>query len=180
MSTRKGSRIETIPYHELAEDKILIIRGVRVILDADLAQVYGVPTKRLNEQVKRNAERFPKDFAFQLTREEMNRSQIATGSQKHRDLRFLPYAFTEHGALMAASVLNSTRAIAMSIYVIRAFVQLREVFVENQVLEQRLSQIERVLLDHDAALVDLYKKIKPLLLQPKRTSAIGFRIKETQ
>ena len=103
---------------------ILLVRGQRVILDADLAKIYGVPTKRLNEQIKRNAERFPADFMFRLSEEELaelrahpsaegaagNRSQIATGSQKHRDPRLLPYAFTEHGALMAANVLNSARA----------------------------------------------------------------------
>src|SRR5271170_56306 len=100
---------------------ILILRGHRVLLDSELAALYGVTTKRLNEQVKRNAERFPDDFMFRLTRTEteaLNRSQIATGSQKHRDPRFPPYVFTEHGAIMAATVLNSPQAVEMSVYVV--------------------------------------------------------------
>src|SRR5437762_9980762 len=120
----------------LIEQRIYTIRGVRVILDSDLAALYGVTTKRLNEQYRRNQKRFPEDFAFQLTAEEAdslrsqtatafptkrsNRSQFATGSQKHRDPRYRPYAFTEHGALQAANVLNSPRAVQMSIFVVRA------------------------------------------------------------
>jgi hypothetical protein len=109
----------------LAEDisgAILVLRGHRVLLDAELAALYGVTTKRLNEQVKRNAKRFPADFMFSLTRietEAWNRSQNATSSQKHRDLRFPPYAFTEHGAIMAATILNSPRAVEISVYVVR-------------------------------------------------------------
>lgn len=113
---------------EIAQ-RILVLRGQRVLLDADPARIYGVPTKRLNEQVKRNARRFPEDFVFQLTREELeaaNRSQNATGSQRHRDPRFLPYAFTEHGAIQAANVLNSEAAIEMGVHVVRAFVRLRQ------------------------------------------------------
>ena len=108
---------------------ILVLRGHRVILDAELAALYSVPTKALNQAVKRNAERFPDDFMFRLTRAEteaLNRSQSVTGSQKHRDPRLLPFAFTEHGAIMAATVLNSPRAVEMSVYVVRAFVKLRE------------------------------------------------------
>lgn len=103
--------------------------GQRVILDADLAALYGVGTKRLNEQVKRNFERFPEDFMFRLTRAEadaLNRSQNATGSGKYRDPRFPPFAFTEHGAIMAATILNSSQAVEMSLYVVRAFVRIRE------------------------------------------------------
>ncbi len=103
--------------------RIVVLRGCKVMLDADLAELYGVQTKRLNEQVKRNAERFPEDFMFRLTLSEvdgLNRSQIATGSSKHRDPRFPPFAFTEHGALMAASVLDSPRAVEASLYVVRA------------------------------------------------------------
>jgi hypothetical protein len=113
---------------EIAQ-RILVLRGQRVLLDADLARIYGVPTKRSNEQVKRNIRRFPEDFVFQPTREELeaaNRSQNATGSQRHRDPRFLPYAFTEHGAIQAANVLNSEAAIEMGVYVVRAFVRLRQ------------------------------------------------------
>src|SRR5690606_26058781 len=107
---------------------------LRVILDAELAALYGVTTKRLNEQVKRNTERFPDDFMFRLSRDEteaLNRSQIATGSQKHRNPRFPPFAFTEHGAIMAATIVNSPRAVEMSLYVVRAFVHLREILVSN-------------------------------------------------
>jgi hypothetical protein len=103
---------------------ILVLRGQRVLLDAELAALYGVTTKRLNEQVKRNASRFPSDFIFRLTPVEtvaLNRSQNATGSQKHRDPRFAPYAFTEHGAIMVATILSSPRAVEMSVYVVRAF-----------------------------------------------------------
>ncbi len=103
---------------------ILALRRQRIMLDADLATLYGVPTKALNQAVKRNAERFPEDFMFRLTRAEveaLNRSQIVTASQKHRDPRFPPYGFTEHGAIMAATILNSPRAVEMSLYVVRAF-----------------------------------------------------------
>ena len=106
------------------ETFIYTIRGQKVILDADLARIYGVTTKRLNEQVKRNIKRFPFDFMFEVMPEELNdvnRSQFATGSQKHRDPKFLPYAFTEHGAIMVANVLNSPSAVEMSVFVVRAF-----------------------------------------------------------
>jgi len=120
---------------------ILVLRGHRVIVDADLAALYGVTTKRLNEQVKRNGQRFPDDFMFRLTGTEvavLNRSQFATGSQKHRDPRFPPFAFTEHGAIMAATILNSSRAVEMSLYVVRAFVKLRELLISNRELAQKL------------------------------------------
>ena len=104
------------------------IRGERVILDADLAAIYGVTTKRLNEQVKRNADRFPDDFAFQVTKEETaNLTSQNTTSRSHGGRRYPPYAFTEHGAIMAANVLNSKQAVQMSVFVVRAFVKLREV-----------------------------------------------------
>lgn len=125
--------------------RILTLRGLRVIIDADLAALYGVPTKRLNEQVKRNAERFPADFMFRLTAEEtetLNRSQFATGSQKHRDPRFPPFAFTEHGAMMAGFMLNSPHAVEASIYVVRAFVRLRETLASNHELAAKLDALE--------------------------------------
>ena len=109
---------------------IVEVRGQKVILDADLARVYGVPTKALNQAVKRNSARFPEDFLFKLTVEEieeLNRSQIVTGSQKHRDPRFVPSAFSEHGAIMAANILNSPRAVQMSVFVVRASAPLRRV-----------------------------------------------------
>jgi len=159
------------------EERILIIRSHNVILDRDLAELYGVPTKVFNQAVKRNKDRFPKDFMFQLTPAE--KEEVVTICDRLKILRFsrtLPYAFTEHGALMAANVLSSERAVKMSIYVIRTFVRLREVFNLNQILQGRLTEIERILLDHDGALRDLYEKIKPLLAPPKRTDAIGFEV----
>src|SRR5437016_2247435 len=114
---------------------ILVLRGQKVLLDSELAAIYDVTTKRLNEQVRRNARRFPEDFLFRLTRSEvqaLNRSHFATGSQKHRDPRVPPFAFTEHGAIMAAAVLNSPRAVEMSVYIVRAFVKLREFIVSNR------------------------------------------------
>jgi ORF6N domain len=163
---------------------ISFVRGQRVIMDVDLAKIYGVATKRLNEQIKRNADRFPADFMFRLTAVELaelrapapaegvarNRSQIATGPQKHRDPRLLPYAFTEHGALMAANVLNSARAVEMSVYVIRAFVSIRRELAQRQDLARRLAEIERTLIGHDTALRDPYAKIRALLLPPPSPS----------
>lgn len=127
------------------ESRILSLRGQRVILDADLAALYGVPTKRLNEQVKRNAERFPADFMFRLSAEEtaeLNRSQFATGSQRHRDPRFPPFAFTEHGAMMAGFMLNSPHAVEVSIYVVRAFVRLREALATHREFSDKLDALE--------------------------------------
>jgi hypothetical protein len=161
---------------------ILVLRGHRVILDADLAALYGVTTKRLNEQVKRNAQRFPDDFMFRVTRTEvevLNRSQFATGSQKHRDRRFPPFAFTEHGAIMAATVLNSPRAVEMSVYVVRAFVQLREVLASSKELALHLNQlearIEKKLASHDEAIAAMLSAIRELMNPtPPRRRAIGF------
>lgn len=117
---------------ERIAQSILVLRGHRVLLDADLAALYGVKTKRLNEQVRRNLDRFPEDFMFQLTDEEQAalRSQFATSKASRGGRRYLPYVFTEHGAIMAASVLNTPRAVEMSIYVVRTFVKLRDAGVE--------------------------------------------------
>ncbi len=174
------SKLKTI------EPLILTLRDQRVILDADLAQVYGVETRRLNEQVKRNPDRFPEDFMFQLTTKEWknlksqlatssleviendgdkdNRSQIATGS--HGGRRKLPHAFTEHGAIMAASVLNSPEAVAMSVFVVRAFVQMRERLAANAEILKRLAEIDKTLLEHDQALGTIWKHLQPLLAPP--------------
>lgn len=163
--------------------RIVTLRGQRIMLDSDLAALYGVPTKRLNEQVKRNAERFPADFMFRLNSEEivsLNRSQIATGSQKHRDPRFSPFAFTEHGAIMAATVLNSPRAVEVSIFVVRAFVQLRELLAGHRELAKRLDElearIERKLSTHDQAIAGILDAIRQLMAPPPspRKRPIGF------
>jgi len=177
---------------ESLEALIFTVRGKRVMLDADLAAIYGVQTRRLNEQVRRNAERFPGDFVFQLTQPEAKklksqiatstsldiRSQFATASK--RNIRFLPYAFTEHGAIMAANVLNSPEAIRMSVFVVRAFVKMREALISRSELERRLLRIENVLLAHDESIRELYDQIRPLLLPPpdQPRKKIGFEAKE--
>lgn len=179
---------------ERIQQRIVVLRGQRVILDADLAELYGVPTKRLNEQVKRNARRFPEDFCFQITREEAgglvprrppiatvtrrqdNRSQIATGSQKHRDPRFLPYAFTEHGAVQAANVLNSDTAIEMGVQVVRAFVELRRLFADHRALAAKLVELEQRVGGHDAQLTAVVQAIRHLAAGEvtRRRRKIGF------
>jgi hypothetical protein len=157
---------------------ILILRSHRVILDAELAALYGVATKVLNQAVRRNAERFPEDFMFRLTRAEteaLNRSQIVTGSQKHRDPRFPPYAFTEHGAIMAATILNSFRAVEMSVYVVRAFVQLRELLASNTALARKLNELEDRLKNHDEAITAILSAIRELMNPPPpKRRGIGF------
>ena len=184
--SRKAKQDEgsSLVSQELIEQKIFLIRGQKVMLDTDLAGIYGVSTKRLNEQVKRNQKRFPKDFLFQLTLQEAeelwrSRSQIAT-LKRGQNIKYLPYAFTEHGAIMAANVLNSEKAVTMSVYVIRAFVRMRAVFLDNQILAVRLMEIEEVLLEHDVKLEDVYKKIRLLLLPPEKTDAVGFQLTTTR
>lgn len=150
--------------------RIQLVRGVRVMLDADLALLYGVETRRLNEQVRRNQERFPEDFIFELTPEEFAnlKSQIATSSWGGR--RKLPMAFTEHGALMAASVLNSPRAIEVSVYVVRAFIQLRDILSSNKELAHRFAELERrmerKLATHDQAIAGILDVIRQLITPP--------------
>ena len=161
---------------------IRVLRGQRVLLDAELAALYGVTTKQLNQAVKRNAERFPEDFRFQLNRveaTELNRSQSVTGSQKHRDPRHAPYAFTEHGAIQAANVLNSPRAVEMGVYVVRAFVQLRELLASNKELALRLDElearIEQKLAGHDQAIAAMLSAIRGLMNPPApKRRGIGF------
>ena len=167
---------------ETIEKTIRVIRGQRVVLDNDLARICGVSTFRLNEQVKRNSKRFPDDFLFQLTRQEFRGliSQSAMSKTGRGGRRTLPYAFTEHGAIMAANVLNSDRAATMSVYVVRAFIRMRDTLAATTVLEKRLAEIEKSLLSHDSALRDLYQKIRPLLLPPPDPphKSVGFQIKE--
>ncbi len=165
-------RAQIIPADTVAS-RILTIRGQKVILDSDLAAIYGVTTKRLNEQVKRNPRRFPPDFVFQLTREEHGvlRSQIATlkpGSGRHR--KFLPYAFTENGAVMAANVLNSPQAVRLSVFVVRAFVRMRELLSGSRELAIELKKLEAKLTtrldNHETAIVDVLHRIMELLDPP--------------
>jgi hypothetical protein len=149
------------------EDAILTIRGQRVIMDYRLAEYYGVMTSALNQAVKRNADRFPEDFAFQLTEEEFTRLMSQSVTSKGRGgRRKLPFVFTEHGAMMAANVLRNPHAAQMSIFVVRAFMRMRQVLLSRHEMEKRLEQIEKILLVHDDAVRDLYEKIRPLLLPP--------------
>lgn len=157
------------------QDQILVIRGQRVILDADLALLYGTTTKRLNEQVKRNASRFPKDFMFQLTARELEnlKSQIATSSWGGR--RKLPFAFTEHGAVMAASVLNSPEAVDASVFVVRAFIAMRDVLAANRALAAKLDELERRMGGHDETIEALVAAIRQLMESPTpKRRRIGF------
>ena len=152
------------------ESLILTVRGHKVMLAADLARLYGVPAKRLNEQVKRNAGRFPEDFCFPLTLAEADevarsRSQFAT-LKRGQNLKYLPHAFTEHGAIMAATVLNSSEAVAMSVFVVRAFMQMREQLAANAAILKRLAEIDKTLLEHDSALRAIWTKLQPLLAPP--------------
>jgi len=168
---------------EAITSRIVVLRGQRVMLDADLAALYGVTTKRLNEQVRRNLERFPSDFMFQLTNQEVAilRSQFATlkaGRGQHR--KYLPYAFTEHGAIMAAMVLNSPRATEVSVYVVRAFVGLRDTLVAHKELAKRLdeleSRLERKVTTHDQAIAGILDAIRQLMVppEPNKKRRIGF------
>jgi hypothetical protein len=171
-----------IPIEQI-DGMIRTIRGTRVILDSDLAKIYGVPTFRFNEAIKRNRHRFPPDFMFQLTREEFdclksqiamskrkNSSQIAMSSGKHRGAAYRPYAFTEHGALQAANVLRSSRAVQMSVFVIRAFVKMRETLRAAPELARKLAALEKKLtarLDvHEAAIVQVLQEVMQILNPP--------------
>jgi hypothetical protein len=162
------------------ERLILVVRGQKVLLDADLARLYGVTTKRLNEQVKRNRDRFPERFLFQLAADE--KSEVVAICDHLKKLRFspvLPYAFTEHGAIMAATVLNSPRAIQMSIYVVEAFVRLRELLALNRELAQTFAELERRVVTHDGQIQALFEAIRQLMTpteEPRRQ--IGFHMKD--
>ncbi|MBM3286117.1 MAG: ORF6N domain-containing protein [Candidatus Eisenbacteria bacterium] len=158
--------------------RILLVRGERVIMDADLAHVYGVPTKRLNEQVRRNGARFPVDFMFRLTAAE--KAEVVANCGHLSNLRFskaLPLAFTEHGAIMAASVLNSPRAVELSVFVVRAFVAIRRAIAANKTLSLKIAQLERRLTDHDEQILVLVRAIKELAAPPPASPKrkIGFR-----
>jgi len=161
------------------ESRILFLRHQRVILDVDIAELYGVPVRQLNQQMKRNQERFPADFVFQLTakEDEILRSQIVISRDTHGGRRYLPYAFTEHGAIMAATVLNSERAVHMSVFVVRAFVRLREMLATNRRLAGKIDELEDRLDSHDSVILDLLAAIKELTI-PKKTRGvrIGFQL----
>jgi hypothetical protein len=152
------------------EQAILLIRGEKVILDSDLAALYGVTTARLNQQVQRNIKRFPADFVFQLSEDEFSNlmSHFATSRLGWGGHRKPPYAFTEHGAIMAASVLNTPRAVEMSVFVVRAFVRLRAFLVTHKELAEKLAELERKLASHDEQIVAIIDAIKRLMAPPTR------------
>jgi len=163
---------------KLIENQIFLVRGQKVLLDSDLAALYGVAVRTLNQAVKRNRKRFPLDFVFQLTTEEHGalRSHSVISSPDHGGRRYLPYAFTEHGAIMAASVLNSPRAVEMSIFVVRAFVRLRDLLARHRALATKLLQLEQRLEPHDKTINEIIKAIRTLMTpteKPRRQ--IGFQ-----
>lgn len=175
----RGSELAVTP-PELIERKIYLIRGHKVMLDRDLAKLYGVPAGRLNEQVKRNRKRFPGDFMFQLTRAESeairaSRSQTAI-LKRGQNTKYLPYAFTEHGVAMLSSVLRSERAVEMNIVIVRAFVRLREIFATDQDLARAIEEIRQKQAEHGEQITSIVESINQLLLPepvpPKRQ--IGF------
>ena len=159
------------------DSKIFVLRGQRVILDTDLAELYGVQVRQLNQQAKRNAKRFPPAFRFQLSPHEMKilRSQNVISSEGHGGARYRPWAFTEHGAIMAATVLNSDRAIEMSVFVVLAFVRMRRAIAGNRHVLTKLAELERRLESHDAEIQDLMEAIRELMTpeEPNRRR-IGF------
>ena len=167
---------KTLPAVEI-ESAIRVIRGQRVMMDFDLAKFYGVPTRRLNEQFRRNRKRFPADFAFQLSKNELAAlmSQIAT-SNSRGGIRKLPWAFSEHGVIMLASVLHSPVAVEASVRIVRTFIRLRESFVLDLEITQRLEKAELRLDTHDEELMQLFSAIKELLTPPQTESRkeIGF------
>jgi hypothetical protein len=180
MKTDATSAIPPLPLERI-DDMILWIRGRRVILDSDLAALYGVATKAFNQAVKRNRDRFPPDFMFRLTPEE--KSGVVTNCDHLRRLKFspaVPAAFTEHGAIMAATVLNSPRAIAVSVNVVRAFVRLRQAMITHHEFANKLADLENKLIEHDERFAEVFRAIRDLMqpapVPPKRR--IGFSTSE--
>jgi ORF6N domain len=173
MPQRRGRPLFTV------ESRILFLRQQRIILDTDLAELYGVPVRQLNQQIKRNQERFPSDFVFRLTVKELSvlRSQIVISKSQRGGRRYLPQAFTEHGAIMAATVLNSERAVQMSVFVVRAFVRLREMLATNRHLAAKIDELENHLETHDEVIQEIVRAIKELMLPPApRRRKIGFQL----
>lgn len=165
---------------ETVLEKIYVIRGLKVMLDRDLAEMYGVEAKRLNEAVKRNATRFPEDFMFRITREEYNslRSQFAT-LEKGKHSKYLPFAFTEQGVAMLSSVLNSETAIQVNIQIIRLFTKMKQLILDNKDLWMKIEKIEQHLIKHDEEIKTVFAYLKKLLIQEnKPRNPIGFRSPE--
>lgn len=172
---RKTATQTSLVPSERIEQSILLLRGQKVMLDSDLAALYGVTAKRLNEQVRRNVERFPEDFMFQLTdlETESLRSQFATSRAVRRARRYRPYAFTEHGAVMLASVLNSPRAIEASIFVVRAFVRMRQILSTHADLARKIDAMEK---KYDSQFKIVFDAIRQLMAPPPASKRqIGFK-----
>lgn len=166
---------------ERIEQLIFLIRRQKVMLDADLARIYGVTTTRLNQQVRRNLDRFPEDFMFQLTQDEFKNLmlQIATSSSSYGGRRKLPHVFTEHGAIMLASVLNSPVAVRASLQVVRAFVRLRKLLASNTELARKLAELEQRVAGHDEHIRSLFEAIRRLTAPAKtERKRIGFEVRE--
>jgi phage regulator Rha-like protein len=172
---RKRARAALVP----VESRITILGHQKVIVDTALAEIYGVPVKRLNQQVRRNARRFPVDFMFQITRRQFAilKMQFATSRLRHGGRRSFPFAFTEHGAIMAATVFNSDQAVEMSVFVVRAFVRLRHLIADNKVLASKIAELEEQMTVHDGKIQDIFQAINQLMSPlPRRRSKIGFQI----
>ncbi|HED37638.1 MAG TPA: ORF6N domain-containing protein [Ignavibacteria bacterium] len=175
------NKVQVIPV-EVVENKILMIRSQKVILDFHLAKLYNVETKILNKAVARNIDRFPVDFMFRLTQKEWNslRFHFGTSNSGRGGRRYLPFAFTEHGALMVASVLSSPAAVKISILVVRAFVRLREILAANKELAQKLKELELKTESHDKQITAIFDAINQLLAPPPVTKKkMGFSPEET-
>ena len=172
--------MKTLVPIELIANKIYLIRGVKVMLDRDLAELYGVETKRLKEQVRRNIDRFPDDFMFELTKEELKnwRSQFATSNQDIMGLRIPPFAFTEHGILMLSSVLKSERAVQVNIQIMRTFTKLRKALIDNKKLRRELEELKQITEERFQVVFETLDQLLTVESKPKKK--IGFTVKEKQ
>ncbi len=165
------------------ENAIIVVRGQRVILASGLARIYGVETRVLNQAVKRNIDKFPEDFMFRLARSEAeeiagSRSQSVT-LKRGQNVKYLPFAFTEHGAIMAANVLNSPRAVQMSVFVVRAFVRLRQMVTTHKEMAAKLAELERTVATHNSRIRSLFEAIRQLMAPPEpKKRKIGFLVRE--
>lgn len=175
---------QSIPviHEKILADKIYFIRGQKVMIDRDLAELYGVDTKNLNKAVKRNAERFPEDFMFQLTEEESNSSRFQFGTLKRgQNIKYLPYAFTEQGVAMLSSVLNSKQAIAVNIQIIRVFTKMREIISTNKEILVKLEQLEKRVGDNSVDIDEIFSALKELINQdliPRKV--VGYKWKKQE
>ena len=173
------SKQQIVPVAHIART-ILLLRGEKVLLDSDLARLYGVTTSNLNKAVSRNRDRFPADFMFRLTREEVRNLRFQFGISSWGGRRALPYVFTEQGVAMLSSVLRSTRAVQVNIAIMRAFVKLRETLETNRKLARKFTELQKHVGQHDAEIAAIIEAIRQLMAPPqKRRREIGFHVRET-